>query len=196
MKIARIHIGIGALAAVALLVSPLTPAQAADPCIPDAVALSAEQIHPGELVSTSLNGFFPTVVCTATDPGWFLYGYVHPGELMTSAQGLAFLADNAWGYSLTYESIVEQIRALGYTDAIEDGSGYQINFYRGGTADVQPDTLTPTLSYSIVLKAAPLILISPAPKAAKKITITCMKGKTSKKVTAIKPVCPKGYKKK
>ena len=31
---------------------------------------------------------------------------------------------------------------------------------------------------------------------AKKTTITCVKGKTSKKVTAIKPTCPSGYKKK
>lgn len=31
---------------------------------------------------------------------------------------------------------------------------------------------------------------------AKKITITCVKGKTTQKVTAIKPVCPKGYTKK
>jgi hypothetical protein len=34
------------------------------------------------------------------------------------------------------------------------------------------------------------------PAAAKKSTITCVKGKTSKKVTAVKPVCPTGYKKK
>lgn len=32
--------------------------------------------------------------------------------------------------------------------------------------------------------------------ASKKTTITCVKGKLVKKVTAIKPVCPKGYKKK
>lgn len=32
--------------------------------------------------------------------------------------------------------------------------------------------------------------------ALKKITITCTKGKLVKKVTAVKPVCPKGYKKK
>jgi len=32
--------------------------------------------------------------------------------------------------------------------------------------------------------------------AAKKITITCIKGKTVKKVTAVKPKCPSGYKKK
>lgn len=30
----------------------------------------------------------------------------------------------------------------------------------------------------------------------KKITITCMKGKLSKKITAVKPACPSGYKKK
>ena len=32
--------------------------------------------------------------------------------------------------------------------------------------------------------------------AIKKTTITCVKGKLTKKITAIKPVCPKGYKKK
>jgi hypothetical protein len=34
------------------------------------------------------------------------------------------------------------------------------------------------------------------PTAAKKTSITCVKGKTSKKVTAVNPVCPKGFKKK
>ena len=34
------------------------------------------------------------------------------------------------------------------------------------------------------------------PAAAKKTSITCIKGKTSKKVTAVNPTCPKGYKKK
>jgi hypothetical protein len=33
------------------------------------------------------------------------------------------------------------------------------------------------------------------PKANEKSTITCVKGKTSKKVTAVKPKCPSGYKK-
>ena len=36
----------------------------------------------------------------------------------------------------------------------------------------------------------------PKTSVAVKKTITCVKGKTSKKVTAVKPVCPKGYKKK
>jgi hypothetical protein len=33
-------------------------------------------------------------------------------------------------------------------------------------------------------------------KTAKKTTITCTKGKVTKKVTAIKPKCPAGYQKK
>jgi hypothetical protein len=35
-----------------------------------------------------------------------------------------------------------------------------------------------------------------AAAAKKKTIITCTKGKLTKKVTAVKPVCPKGYKKK
>ena len=60
----------------------------------------------------------------------------------------------------------------------------------------------PTLKVKLtqeVKKAEP----TPAPSASaapiaavKKTTITCVKGKTSKKVTAAKPVCPNGYKKK
>ena len=42
---------------------------------------------------------------------------------------------------------------------------------------------------------APTQKVTPTPKP-KMITITCVKGKTSKKVTAVKPVCPKGYTKK
>jgi hypothetical protein len=34
------------------------------------------------------------------------------------------------------------------------------------------------------------------PAAVKKSSITCVKGKTSKKVTAVNPKCPTGYKKK
>ena len=44
--------------------------------------------------------------------------------------------------------------------------------------------------------ATPTPTTSTAPAVAKKVTITCVKGKTSKKVTAVKPVCPTGFKKK
>jgi hypothetical protein len=37
---------------------------------------------------------------------------------------------------------------------------------------------------------------TPSTPAKKKSTITCAKGKTTKKVTAVSPKCPSGYKKK
>ena len=46
--------------------------------------------------------------------------------------------------------------------------------------------------------ATPTPIKSPAEKlpSIKKTTITCVKGRLTKKVTAVKPVCPTGYKKK
>ncbi len=45
-------------------------------------------------------------------------------------------------------------------------------------------------------EAARILAAAKAAASKKKITITCIKGKLVKKVTAIKPVCPVGYKKK
>ena len=45
-------------------------------------------------------------------------------------------------------------------------------------------------------EAARILAAAKAAAAKKKTTITCVKGKLTKKVTAVKPVCPKGYKKK
>ena len=53
------------------------------------------------------------------------------------------------------------------------------------TQEAEKPAVTPSPSASAVPVAV-----------AKKTTITCVKGKTSKKVTAVKPVCPTGYKKK
>ena len=59
---------------------------------------------------------------------------------------------------------------------------------------------SPTARVKLTQEAAPAPTPSPAatvkPAAAKKATITCVKGKTSKKVTAVNPKCPTGYKKK
>lgn len=63
----------------------------------------------------------------------------------------------------------------------------------------------PTISVKLTQDAAPVVtpvapvVTTPVPSTvamAKKITITCVKGKITKKVTAIKPNCPSGYKKK
>ena len=45
-------------------------------------------------------------------------------------------------------------------------------------------------------EAARILAAAKSVAAKKKATITCVKGKLTKKVTAVKPVCPKGYKKK
>jgi hypothetical protein len=59
---------------------------------------------------------------------------------------------------------------------------------------------TPTPSPSATAKAPDVVKPSPVATvkttAAKKITITCVKKKLIKKVTAVKPKCPAGYKKK
>jgi hypothetical protein len=59
---------------------------------------------------------------------------------------------------------------------------------------------TPTPTPTIINSPSPTpTVIAPLPTQAaanKKITITCLKGKTVKKVTAVNPKCPKGYKKK
>jgi hypothetical protein len=57
---------------------------------------------------------------------------------------------------------------------------------------------SPNLAVKIVKvsqTATPEPAILPA-AAIKKVTITCVKAKATKKVTAVKPVCPAGYKKK
>jgi hypothetical protein len=57
----------------------------------------------------------------------------------------------------------------------------------------------------VKLSQEPEVIVTPTPTPTptasnkpviKKVTITCIKGKTSKKVTAVKPKCPAGYKKK
>ena len=65
---------------------------------------------------------------------------------------------------------------------------------------------SPTLKVKFSQAAEPVVTPSPTatpspsasakPVTPKKTTITCVKGKTTKKVTAIKPTCPTGYKKK
>ena len=61
-------------------------------------------------------------------------------------------------------------------------------------------TPTPTPTPSETVSATPTptptpTVVATVKPAAKKTTITCVKGKKTKKVTAVKPKCPKGYKK-
>jgi hypothetical protein len=59
-------------------------------------------------------------------------------------------------------------------------------------------TPTPVVTQTppTVEAAAPVATQTAKPALSKKVTITCVKGKLIKKVTAVKPLCPVGYKKK
>jgi hypothetical protein len=63
------------------------------------------------------------------------------------------------------------------------------------------DVPAPAASPTSTASAEPTPVAAPAPivvpvVAAKKTSITCVKGKITKSVTAVKPVCPTGYKRK
>ena len=69
----------------------------------------------------------------------------------------------------------------------------QVKFTQDAPAPVATPTPVATAEPTPVATSAPVA----APVApAKKITITCVKGKTTKFVTAVKPTCPNGYRKK
>ena len=51
------------------------------------------------------------------------------------------------------------------------------------------------LTQEVVAKPTPAATATPKPGISKKVTITCVKGKSSRKVSGIKPVCPSGFKK-
>ena len=79
--------------------------------------------------------------------------------------------------------------------------------YFGAPKKVQMPTPTPTPTPTPIASATPtptpIASATPTPKPVvsakaiiKKSTITCVKGKVTKKVTAVKPLCPAGYKKK
>ena len=57
-------------------------------------------------------------------------------------------------------------------------------------------TPTPTPTPTVTPSASPSAIPQSPTKVVAKTTITCKKGKLKKKVTAVKPKCPKGFKKK
>jgi len=72
----------------------------------------------------------------------------------------------------------------------------EIKFVRRAVSEPTTPTPTPTPTPAPVVTATPTPTATPTEKAVvKRSTIICVKGKTVKKVTAVKPVCPTGYKK-
>jgi hypothetical protein len=69
----------------------------------------------------------------------------------------------------------------------------QVKMFQDPPAPTPTPTPTPVVTENPT--PAPTPTATPKATVAKKITITCVKGKLVKKVTAVKPVCPKGFKK-
>lgn len=74
----------------------------------------------------------------------------------------------------------------------------QVKLTQEAPAPIATPTPTPVVTQTPapIEVAVPVATQTPKPGSAKKTTITCVKGKLTKKVTAVKPTCPAGYKKK
>jgi hypothetical protein len=98
-------------------------------------------------------------------------------------------------------SILNEIN--GYIHLSVSGFGYSsptlsIKFSQDAPTPVATPSPTVTPSPTPVASESPTPapVATKAPAVAKKITITCVKGKNTKTVTAVKPTCPAGYKRK
>jgi hypothetical protein len=103
-----------------------------------------------------------------------------------------------WGVDLS-KAVAASVSAsypeLGIAELVTTTSRVEGKFFKVSAAGFHYSA--PIIKVKVVqeVSASP----SPSPSAkpvVKKTTITCVKGKTSKKVTAINPKCPAGYKKK
>lgn len=76
------------------------------------------------------------------------------------------------------------------------GSSISGGYYRFAAAGFTFSTNR--ISVKLITKSVstPVAKASASPKTISTVTVTCIKGKTQKKVTAVKPKCPTGYKKK
>lgn len=108
-----------------------------------------------------------------------LFSYTKPGKPVTTD-----LSGNYWGMPYSESSLRSSIKV---TDANTDMTLKDSIILTPIIANPFPsDSKAMTLKQQQADKAA----------ASKKTTITCIKGKTVKKVSAVKPKCPAGYKKK
>jgi hypothetical protein len=112
-----------------------------------------------------------------------LFSYTRPGK-----SAITNLAGNYWNVATVESSLRSKVKVI---DASTDMTLTEsIIFSPMLTAPVQPASIAQSLrtKYQEQLKAKSA--------ASKKSMITCIKGKVTKKVTAVSPKCPAGYKKK
>ena len=102
-----------------------------------------------------------------------------------------------WGNSLTNASAkVSILSADGKTSVTTQTLKSSLGFYYFNISGF--GFSAPTIRVKLAQNsgsAAPILPEDKVPTATKS-TIICLKGKTTKKVTAVKPKCPTGYKKK
>lgn len=167
-------------------------------------------------------GYVDSEILRAQDGDWIMMVSTGPGAgtqklfMATSRDGLTWTVNenpvsslNESALDPTGYEIAKDTWRIYYASAAPGMIVNRVYTLKRATlklAEVQP-TPTPTASASASPTPSPSATIVEQPKVtasptitqkapAKKITITCIKGKTIKKVTAINPKCPAGYKKK
>lgn len=125
-----------------------------------------------------------------------LYGFssapVKASLTVTSESG----AENVASTTVTENNGWLRMAAYGFTFS---NPTIKVKLTQDAPAPVATPTATPTPTPTPVASESPIPIAASTPKvpaAVKKSTITCIKGKSIKLVTAIKPTCPVGYKKK
>ena len=105
-----------------------------------------------------------------------------PATVNASAKTLPLTATTTSGGAITYESSTAGNCSV---------SGSTLSLLKSGSCSV---TATQAGSSTLAPASATSTVLIEGVAAATKKTITCMKGKTTKKVTGINPMCPAGYK--
>ena len=110
-----------------------------------------------------------------------------PATIDISAKTLSLNAIASSGASVIYSTTSSDSCSItGSTLILLKVGNCVITASQAGTSTLAPVSTTATIMLTGVV-------IDPTPVATKK-TIVCVKGKTSKKVSGVKPKCPKGYK--
>ena len=147
-----------------------------------AIGINAELqgLLDGKWVSVAeTKGWDKAANCSATHP-------VQPWTFATLKEGLEL----RWRFWVVnqFEVYGQQFRAVPTTEAKAAAE-------RKAKEEADAKAAADKIIQDARLEAARIIAAAKA-AASKKITITCVKGKLTKKVTAVKPKCPAGYKKK
>lgn len=166
------------------------------PCHPDKVTLAKsnkfEKIYKGSDYVQFLNGIPTSSGCTEKDPGWLLVAYGTDGKVVTNTY-FGYQPDWFWGGAFSHDWFKDTLAsATPPVTEFTQGAVVEIRFWRSSNSTIQPNASTDGYNFAfggyIDLNAAPVV--------AKNKSITCVKGKTTKKVSGANPKCPAGYKKK